>query len=570
MNILSFFFNYNTPENIEACGVIVQDAAKLLYYSHIPTAVVALLIGIFILYKNRANLLSKILFLITLLFALWTSLDLLVWLYYDNSTLITFLWSFFGIIHILIYILSLYFVVVFINGKDVSVGKKIVFGLLISPIILLAPTIYNISGFSAVDCIALEGSWYTNYYLFGGLLLALFIIPFSIYKRNKVSKDLRKQLLFLTLGIESFLLVFFALVWGVTYLIDNGYILYGNYNIEQYGLFSMPIFMAFLAYLIVRFKTFNIKLIGAQALIVAMIALVGAQFFFIQSNTNRILTAVTLVILGIVGINLIRSVKREIEQREKIEKLARDLEAANEKLKELDQLKSEFLSLATHQIRAPLTAIKGYSSMLLEGDFGVLPPKAKDSAETIMKSSQNLVNIVEDFLNISRIEQGRMVYEKSIFDLGELVKETANDVKPNIDKAGLSLELDVPDNILAKVNADRGKIKQVIGNIIDNAIKYTERGSIKISMSVDGGSTVRTDKVKVAIKDTGVGIDPKDMHRLFAKFSRAKDAGKTNIYGTGLGLYIAKKMTEDHGGDIKVSSEGVGHGTTFTVELPRA
>ena len=225
-----------------------------------------------------------------------------------------------------------------------------------------------------------------------------------------------------------------------------------------------------------------------------------------------------------------------MEQREKIEKMAKELGEANEKLKELDQLKSEFLSLATHQIRAPLTAIKGYSSMLLEGDFGVLPQKATDSIQTIMKSCQNLINIVADFLNISRIEQGKMVYEKSIFDLKELVKEVLNELEPNIYKAGLSLEIKMPIEEI-KVNADRGKIKQVVGNIVDNAIKYTVHGSINISVSVDG------EKAKIAVKDSGVGIDPNEINKLFNKFSRTKDASKTNVTGTGLGLYIAKKMT---------------------------
>ena len=324
----------------------------------------------------------------------------------------------------------------------------------------------------------------------------------------------------------------------------------------------MPVFMAFLAYLIVKYKTFNIKLVGAQALIIAMVALVGAQFFFIQTNTNRILTAITLIILGIIGINLIRSVKKEVAQREKIERLAEELATANEKLKELDQLKSEFLSLATHQIRAPLTAIKGYSSMLVEGDFGVLPEKAKGSVQTIMKSCQNLIDIVENFLNISRIEQGRMIYDKTVFDVAELVKEEVNEIKPNIQNSGLTLEINIADNFSAKVNADRNKIKQVIGNVIDNAIKYTPHGSINISASQDGN------RVKIAIKDSGVGINSTEVGKLFAKFSRTKDAHKTNVRGTGLGLYIAQKMTQAQGGDIKVSSEGLGKGSTFTIELP--
>ena len=245
-----------------------------------------------------------------------------------------------------------------------------------------------------------------------------------------------------------------------------------------------------------------------------------------------------------------------------LEKLNYQIGVANEKLKELDQLKSEFLSLATHQIRAPLTAIKGYSSMLLEGDFGVLPQKATDSVGTILKSCQNLINIVEDFLNISRIEQGRMVYEKSVFDMRELVKEALRELKPNIDKSGLALDIKVPAE-KAMVNVDRNKIKQVVGNIIDNAIKYTPKGGINVSVSSD------KEKVKVTVKDSGVGIDSFEIDKLFTKFSRAKDANKTNIVGTGLGLYVAKKMVEAHGGSIKVESAGKGQGATFIVELPK-
>jgi len=164
-------------------------------------------------------------------------------------------------------------------------------------------------------------------------------------------------------------------------------------------------------------------------------------------------------------------------------------------------------------------------------------------------------------LNISRIEQGRMVYEKRIFDIGELVKEVINEIKPNIDKKGLTLGLDIPTQEI-KIKADRSKIKQVLGNIIDNSIKYTPQGNIFISVYKD------ENQVKISIKDNGVGIDPNEIGKLFNKFSRTKDANKTNVTGTGLGLYIAKKMTEAHGGDIKVFSEGIGKGTIFTIELP--
>lgn len=246
-----------------------------------------------------------------------------------------------------------------------------------------------------------------------------------------------------------------------------------------------------------------------------------------------------------------------------LRKFSDKIKESNEKLQELDQLKSEFLSLATHQIRAPLTAIKGYSSMLIDGDFGEMPEKAKNSIKIIYKSCQNLINIVGDFLDISRIEQGRMTYDKSVFDISELIKEVALEVKPNVENAGLKLEFEPKDQDSILIKADRGKIKQVIGNLIDNAIKYTVNGGITVSISTS------TSTVKVSITDTGVGIDTAELNKLFNKFSRTKDANKTNVIGTGLGLYIAKKMTEAQGGDIKVASPGVGKGTTFTIELPK-
>jgi len=332
-------------------------------------------------------------------------------------------------------------------------------------------------------------------------------------------------------------------------------------QISFIGSIGMVLFLAFLAYLIIRYQAFNIKMIGAQALVIALVVLIGATLLVQDPFYSQIIIAITLVLVIGLGYSLTQSVKKEVKQREQIEELAENLEVANEKLKELDQLKSEFLSLATHQIRAPLTAIKGYSSMLLEGDFGVLPQKATDSVQTIMKSCQNLIKIVEDFLNISRIEQGRMVYEKSIFDIKETIQEVIREIKPNIDKAKLSLDLNIPAEKI-NVNGDRNKIKQVISNIVDNAIKYTPRGQIDISVFLDGK------KVKIAVKDSGTGIDPSEINKLFAKFSRTKEANKTSVTGTGLGLYIAKKIIEAHQGDIKIYSEGVGKGSTFTIELP--
>ncbi len=183
------------------------------------------------------------------------------------------------------------------------------------------------------------------------------------------------------------------------------------------------------------------------------------DFFTITQQTLRpffiFIVFLTMVISILTGIIIYTWGK----YADSLEKLNSQIKIANEKLRGLDQMKSEFLSLATHQIRAPLTAIKGYSSMLLEGDFGMLPEKAKTSVDTILKSSQNLINIVGDFLNISRIEQGRMVYEKSEFDMGELTKEVILEIGPNIKNSGLELEMYIPENIGAMVNAEISNLR---------------------------------------------------------------------------------------------------------------
>lgn len=245
--------------------------------------------------------------------------------------------------------------------------------------------------------------------------------------------------------------------------------------------------------------------------------------------------------------------------------LYQDLQDANEKLKALDKQKTEFVSLASHQLRSPLTAIKGYSSMILEGSFGAINDKAKEAIGRVFESSQKLVMVIEDFLNITRIELGRMKYDVTEFSFNKLVSNVIGEQKPNVERRGLTIsyEEDAPEY---KVFADMGKISQVISNLVDNSVKYSKEGSIKVKIVGIKGEDGKAG-VRLSVTDTGVGIDPKVMPHLFAKFSRAADASKTNIIGTGLGLYVAKQIMDSHKGKIWAESAGAGQGSTFFVEL---
>jgi signal transduction histidine kinase len=186
----------------------------------------------------------------------------------------------------------------------------------------------------------------------------------------------------------------------------------------------------------------------------------------------------------------------------------------------------------------------------------------KDAISKIYASTNDLVVLVGDYLDVSRIEQGRMQYDFSTFDLRELAGTVVTELRPNIEKAKLQLDFDYDQSGEFRVNADQGKIKQVVSNLIDNSVKYTPKGSIHIWISHNAPK-----KVLLSISDTGVGIHPDVLPRLFEKFTRAPDASKTNIMGTGLGLYVAKKMVEAHHGRIWAESAGPGKGSSFFIEL---
>jgi signal transduction histidine kinase len=195
----------------------------------------------------------------------------------------------------------------------------------------------------------------------------------------------------------------------------------------------------------------------------------------------------------------------------------------------------------------------------LEGDFGELPKHLESPMKTVFHSCESLANIVEDFLNISRIEQNRMKYELSEFAVGDILGQVLEELKPTFAQKGLTVEKMIDDGIMVK--ADKGKIKQIINNIIDNSIKYTPKGGISVRLEKNDGNAL------ITVKDTGIGINPKTIPKLFQKFSRAEDAAKANIMGTGLGLYVASQMIKAQGGHIWVESEGDGKGSTFFIEL---
>lgn len=336
------------------------------------------------------------------------------------------------------------------------------------------------------------------------------------------------------------------------------------FSVYPFGNYLVIFYIVFMVYGVIRYKMLSAKVISAQLFSTALGLVAIFNLLRSDSFSDGILNLFIFVLVILFSLLLVSSVNTEVKARQHIETLAQDLEKANIRLTELDRQKSEFVSFATHQLRAPLTAMKGYSSLLLDGDMGHLPEQARQGVSRIYDSTNTLVSIVNDYLNVSRIELGAMKFSFDTVDLKALVQDTLAELGPNIEKSKLAVNLTVaPGENDFRLKADRDKLKQVVMNILDNSIKYTPKGKIDIELWRDKARN----KLMISIKDTGVGIPGGVLPKLFQKFSRADNASKTNIRGTGLGLYVAKQMVEAHHGTIKAESEGEGKGSTFTIEL---
>lgn len=249
-----------------------------------------------------------------------------------------------------------------------------------------------------------------------------------------------------------------------------------------------------------------------------------------------------------------------VKLQKEVKKATADLVAANEKLKELDVAKSEFMSIASHQLRTPLTGIMGYLSMITDGDYGEVNPEQKPVLKDSLEATKRLIRMVNIFLNATRIEAGRFILNYSNVPFHESIEAVYKELKPTADAKKVTLTYEKSE--LPNVDVDPDKIKDVILNLIDNAIKYSPEGAVKVWGTSDKKN------VHVYVKDTGVGIPKDEAPNLFNKFTRGSGIARVEPNGSGLGLFIAKKIVEEHGGRIWVESEGEGKGSTFQFEIP--
>ncbi len=245
--------------------------------------------------------------------------------------------------------------------------------------------------------------------------------------------------------------------------------------------------------------------------------------------------------------------------RSEVKKATSELETANENLRELDKAKDEFITMASHQLRTPLTAIKGYLSMLLEGDAGEIKVGQYEFVEEAYSGATRMVALINDLLNVSRMETGKFFLEPTEFELTKMVEEEIKQLEKTARDKGLKVVFEGRGKI--NLYADEMKVRQVVMNFIDNAIYYTLQGKIKVKAYKEGKNAC------FEVTDNGIGVPKEQQKNLFTKFYRAENARRTRPDGTGLGLFMAKKVVEDHNGEIIFHSEE-GVGSTFGFRLP--
>lgn len=235
-------------------------------------------------------------------------------------------------------------------------------------------------------------------------------------------------------------------------------------------------------------------------------------------------------------------------------RLTKELEAANKKQESL-------LHFISHEVKGYLTESQAGFAAIVEGDFGVVPGKLGEMAKSALSSMRRGVATVMDLLDASNFKKGTMTFTKKEFDVRKAVQQIVEEIRPIAEEKGLKIDLSIGEGAYLFLGDEEKIRRHVIRNLIDNAIKYTPEGTVKVELS-DG------EKLHFKVKDSGVGITPEDMRNLFTEGGHGKNSIKINVHSTGYGLFIAKEVVEAQGGKIWAESEGEGKGATFIVEFP--
>jgi len=520
---------------------------NLFFLFSFINGVIAIIFGLFVYFKNRKNLTNILFFLMNLGITIW-SLSYCQWLLMETEASALFWSKMLNFGATLIPILYLHWVFCLLN----LVKKKkeiIITGYLITFVFLLF-------SFTPYYIKSVEPVFSFNYWPQAGLLYIFFLflgylglIGYALYQLFKTRK--------ITFGEKKTQIdyIILASIIGFGGGATNFPLMFGIALFPPFGQPLIAVYVVILTLAILKYHLFNIRVILTELLVGMMGVILLVLPFLMETFQLKLLTSAIFFFFCLFGYYLIKVTHREIKRRAEIEKLYKEL-------KVLDKTKSEFISMASHQLRTPLSAIKGYVAMLIEGSYGKVSETAKEKLKSVSYSNERLIKIVNELLNASKIELGKMEFKKEKIQIEDLIQSCYEELKNGVEKKGLKFYFKKPKTALPKISVDSLKIRQVVLNLLDNALKYTQKGKIEIEVKKNDS------KIQILIRDTGDGFTEEEKKSIFESFVRGRAGINHWIEGAGLGLYIAKKYIGLHQGKIWAESQGKGNGSTFYVELP--
>jgi len=389
------------------------------------------------------------------------------------------------------------------------------------------------------------GIFYVFFLIFGYFGLTIYGLYQLIKAKKSADKEKQHQINYVIIGS------IFGFGGGAT----NFPLMFGLALFPPIGQSLVVFYIIIFGLATLRYHLFDIKVILTELLVTLIALILLIQAITASTLVLKALGFGLLALFCIVGYFLIKSVLKEISLRA-------ELQTAYRELQKLDEAKSEFVSIASHQLRTPLTAIKGYISLLLDGSYGELTDKNKPPIENVYKSSERLIKLINELLSISRIEAGKMEMNFERASLEEIIDSVFEELKLQAKEKGLYLKKEKSKTPVPEFFIDKDKIKQVIMNVVDNAIKYTNKGGIVVK------TEIKDSKALIEVSDTGEGMNKEEIAKLFKSFSRGSAGNELSVNGAGLGLHIARRFVEIQGGRIWAESAGKGKGSTLFIELP--
>jgi signal transduction histidine kinase len=391
-------------------------------------------------------------------------------------------------------------------------------------------------------------------------LYVIFILGFGhwlIWRTFKKAVGIEKRQLGLVL-IGSALM--FILILGLNFFLpaflkNVTYIPWGPF-------FTLPMFVL-IGYGVLRYRLFNLKL----NLSTVLVFFLGIAAYIVTavgpSSDNLSLRLVILTALAIFGVLTTYYLVKDIREHEQLYVNAGKLKELNRKLSEFDKVRADFMLIVSHQLRSPLTVIKGYTSLLEDGLIDEASGTRREALSKISKTTDTLVRLVGDILNVTRIENGKMQYLFVNVDLIDLLTEIVDMYRIRAHSKKQTLIFKNFCENLPSLSLDPDKMREVINNLLENAIKYS---GLKSTILV----TLRriAQDVRVSVTDEGIGFDPGENQMIFKKYGRTKKASLEDPDGLGIGLYLVKHVIDAHKGRVFAESSGLGRGSTFSFELP--